>query len=54
MQEVFLGLDSDREYIQSYLENIRRLDLVEITTLPNAVHFKTEYKKYFMCVRKRA
>jgi hypothetical protein len=38
MREVFLGSEIDRVYIQVYLDNIRRLDPVEITTLPNAIH----------------
>ncbi len=37
MREVYLGPEVDRAYIKSYLENIRRLDPIEITTLPNAV-----------------
>ena len=38
MREVFLGPETDRAYIQVYLDNIRRLDPIEITTLPNAIH----------------
>ena len=43
MQEVFLGSESDREYIQSYFESIRKLDPIEITTLPNAAHLSSEH-----------
>lgn len=37
MKEVYLGPDSDRAYIKTYLENIRKLDPIEITTLPKAI-----------------
>ena len=37
MKEVYLGLGADRAYIKSYLENIRSLDPIEITTLPSAI-----------------
>lgn len=37
MKEVYLGSELDRKYIQTHLENIRMLDPIEITTLPNAV-----------------
>ncbi len=38
MNEIFLGQEGDREYIRTYLGNIRKLDPIEITTIPNAVH----------------
>jgi hypothetical protein len=37
MKEVYLGPDVDCAYIKAYLENIRRLDPIEITTLSNAI-----------------
>lgn len=37
MSEVYLGTELDRKYIAEYLANIRRLDPIEITTLPNPI-----------------
>lgn len=37
MNEQYLGPESDREYIKTYLENIRNLDPIEIATLLNPV-----------------
>jgi len=37
VREEFLGTKSDRTYIMNYLQGIRRLDPIEIATLPNPV-----------------
>lgn len=37
MNERYLGPESDRTYIATYLENIRRLGPIEITTLPGSI-----------------
>lgn len=38
MNEQYLGPESDREYIKTYLANIRKLDPIEIATLPDPVN----------------
>lgn len=35
MKEIYLGPECDQRYIKTYLENIRKLDPIEIATLPN-------------------
>lgn len=43
MKEVWLGSESDQHYIQVYLENIRKLDPIEITTVPNPIHLSSSF-----------
>lgn len=38
MNEQYLGPDADREYIKTYLASIRKLDPIEILTLPNPIN----------------
>lgn len=38
MNEQYLGPESDREYIETYLANIRKLDPIEIVTLPDPIN----------------
>ncbi len=35
--EIYLGSEEDRQYIKTYLANIRQLDPIEIATLPNPI-----------------
>jgi|GEM_PF-6845957 len=37
MNEQYFGPESDREYIKTYLANIRKLDPIEIATLPDPI-----------------
>lgn len=38
MKEMYLGTEQDRQYIKTYLGNIRQVDPIEIATLPNPLN----------------